>query len=775
MKPPAISAPHKSHDAWLLGIAAFALILELGLLFHQLRLLPLNFLSLKETSGRVPIGNLVRKARSVQERAPGSLSWYPLAPGDAISENDTVMTGAASTAVIAMRDGAELILEPFTLMRFNSVNDTSRDRLALEINRGSIKVRSRTQELRLAFKDGSVRVSADSEIVVSSPGEATQSTLEVKTGGATVEREGGSVALTPGQAVALTSDRAPLALLTRFAPQDPTPGNGAQIFISGSRGPVGFAWQGDADAQVEWDTSSEMAAPHLVPAAASRASVSLSAGRYFWRLKKGQSRSNAMEFTVLPKAEYKVNSALSLLKAKEGVEIPLRWSPVPEAEGYLFELASDDKFSRIEKSLQLKQPEITLPALGKGKFFWRVQAQGALGNWPFSPVYDLQIKKRMEAPKLKGAKQLHLKEKREPATKGKRGSLGKWEYFFRLASVLLKKAHAGEGEKLWLQFFWEPAPGAKAYRLEISTRRDFKKVLSETEGTRTTALVEVPDHEQFYWRVAAIDEDGDLGEFSAPKVVKREAAVKAPQPPREVAQIPPAPVVPARVLEKVNAEPPEPPRKRFFQTWAGYGASYLNQNLTGAGYVMQSRGLPFNRFVAGMATDFERTTLELDAWVQPLVYTTSTAAAQNRLQWGADIFWSRLALRRHFPIGIGVRIREENYVSALSDSGVTLGASVFTGVLLGTTWLREGRWPWAATLAAEVGLMGDRTGYGLIWRNRVGIPYSIAGLQPALEVLLHPQYRAVKSAATTEFNVEVSVALVLEWDKPLPTIAVRNR
>ncbi len=775
MKPPAISAPHKSHDAWLLGIAGVALALELGLLFHQLRLLPLNFLSLQDTAGRVPIGNLVRKTRSVQDRAPGSLSWYPLAPGDAVSQNDTVMTGASSTAVIAMKDGGELTLDPFTLMRFNLASNSSSDRLALEINRGSIKVRSRKDEVRLAFKDGAVRVKPDSEILVSSAGEATQSTLEVTSGAATVERDGGSVALAPGQAVAMTSDRAPLALLTRFTPKAAAPVNGAQVFVSGPKGPVTFSWEGDPDAQVEWDSGSEMASPHLVVAASNRATVTLPPGRYFWRLKKGKVRSNAMQFTVLPQARYKVNAGLSLLKAKEGMEIPLRWEPVPEADGYLLELATDDKFNRIEKSLQLKEPATTLPPLGRGKFFWRVQAQGALGNWPYSPVYDLQIKKRMEAPRLKGAKHLQLKEKREPATRGKRGSLGKWRWLFRIAQLFWSQAQAAEGEKIWLEFFWEPTPGAKAYRLEISTRRDFKKALSETEGTRTTALVQVADHEKYYWRVAAIDEDGDLGEFSAPKVVKREAAVKAPEPPREVAQIPPAPIVPPKVLEKVNAEPVEPARKRFFHTWAGYGATYLNQNLTGSGYFMQSRGAPLNRFVAGLTTDFERTTLELDAWVQPLVYSTSTAASQSRTQWGADLFWSRLALRRSFPIGVGVRVRDESYVTALADSGVTLGSTIFTGVLLGTTWTREGRWPWTATMAAEVGLVGTRTGYGLIWRNRVGIPYPIAGLKPALEILLHPQYRAVKTAGTTEFNIEASVALVLEWEKPLPTIAARPR
>jgi hypothetical protein len=778
MKTPAITAPHKGHDAWLLGFATVALVLELALLFHQLRLLPLTFLSMQNTLGRSPIGNLVRKAHSVQDRAPGSLSWYPLAPGDAVSQNDTVMTGASSTAVIEMKEGGEVALEPFTLVRFNQAAGQSTDRLALEINRGSIKVRSQKTEMRLAFRDGSVHVRPQSEIVVMSTGEKAESTLEVTLGAATVERAGKIVALTPGQAVAMTQAPAPPAVLTRFIARNVLPASGHQAFFTGAKAQVTFTWDGDADAQIEWDASPEMAASHLVVASANRASVAFSAGKYYWRLTKNGVRSNVQDFTVLQEAKYVVNTGMSLSKAKEGMEIPLRWAPVPDAEGYLFELSRNDTFTQIEKTQQLKQPETTLAPLGKGKFFWRVQAQNStLGNWPFSPAYDLQIKKRMEAPKLRGAKHLHLKksgEQREPASvKGKRGSITKWHLWGRLAAWILPEARAAEVEKIWFEFLWDPTPGAKAYRLEISTQRGFKKVISASEGTKTSAALQLPDHDKYYWRVAAIDEDGDLGEFSSPRSVTRDAQIKVPEAPREVAQIPPPPIVPAKVLEKVNAEPQEPARKRSFHTWAGYGGTYVNQNLTGGNYVMQSSGLPVNRIVAGFTHDFARTTLEIDAWFQPLVYKNALSAAISAPQFGADIFWSRLALRHSFPLGIGVRVRTENYNAAVADSGVTLNSTVFTGLLVGTTWTVDGRWPWSATAALEAGFFGTRTGYGLIWRNRVGIPCQIGSLRPSIELLFHPQYRSVTLVGTREFNFEVSAALVLEWEKSLPILSVR--
>ncbi len=70
-----------------------------------------------------------------------------------------------------------------------------------------------------------------------------------------------------------------------------------------------------------------------------------------------------------------------------------------------------------------------------------------------------------------------------------------------------------------LLFVWNPRPGAKQYRLQVSTRADFALPVE-------TVLTQAPNHAPvltqrdymdggtFYWRVAAIDADGNIGDYS---------------------------------------------------------------------------------------------------------------------------------------------------------------------------------------------------------------------------------------------------------------------
>ncbi len=71
-----------------------------------------------------------------------------------------------------------------------------------------------------------------------------------------------------------------------------------------------------------------------------------------------------------------------------------------------------------------------------------------------------------------------------------------------------------------LLFTWNPRPGAKQYRVQVSTRADFALPLE-------TLLTQAPNHAPlltqrdymdggtFYWRVAAIDADGNVGDYTA--------------------------------------------------------------------------------------------------------------------------------------------------------------------------------------------------------------------------------------------------------------------
>jgi hypothetical protein len=73
--------------------------------------------------------------------------------------------------------------------------------------------------------------------------------------------------------------------------------------------------------------------------------------------------------------------------------------------------------------------------------------------------------------------------------------------------------------KTHLLFQWEPKPGAKEYRIQVAARRDFARIVEDitTHLTSYAPLLTKPQYESggvLYWRVAAFDEDRNVGAFT---------------------------------------------------------------------------------------------------------------------------------------------------------------------------------------------------------------------------------------------------------------------
>jgi hypothetical protein len=79
-------------------------------------------------------------------------------------------------------------------------------------------------------------------------------------------------------------------------------------------------------------------------------------------------------------------------------------------------------------------------------------------------------------------------------------------------------AHAS-ASKTHLLLEWEPKAGVKNYRVQISTRRDFARMVEDvvTDLSSYAPLLTKPQYETggiLYWRVAAVDEDRNVGAFT---------------------------------------------------------------------------------------------------------------------------------------------------------------------------------------------------------------------------------------------------------------------
>jgi hypothetical protein len=760
--------PHstKNYDAVLLFCAVLALGAELSLLLHQLRLIQIPFLSDRVKQSASGIGELLQKSRSVQSRSPGSLSWYPLVEGDAILRDETVMTGSGASAVIRMKEGTELVLEPYTLLRFSRDFDVGRGQLALEVNQGVIKLKSHAKALQVAVGDREVQLAAGSEATLSAATGSESAEFAVVEGTASVltSSKDPAVELKAGDAVSIP-DRGQLTPIARLLIESPLPKEGEVLFTRSVSMQVNFSWKANGSEIFEWDTAPKMAKATATKLTSQRSSLNLAPGKYYWRLRTAKAVSPVASFAIVAEPDYQVDTKVTRTKVKEGVEADLRWIPVPGAKSYHVRIAKDASFKKIDREFSLPGNETQVAGLTPGVYFWKIQAvHSEWGNLPESKPFPLRVSKKMSPPQVRGAKVVPLRKPSKPPQ-------GSWRrlpaLIFIAKAFWLGDANAETAEKIPVEFSWDAVPGARAYRLEVSTRKDFKNVVSSSEGSRSMAVIPLPARERYYWRVAAIDEDGDLGSFSkVQSVFKILATVDSPS--RSIAESP----APTSVLPAV--EPPEPPRARFLRSWFGYGGTYFTQQLQNQDSLVRASGTPLNRFILGAKQDLAQASLEAHLWAQPLRYVNvSDASSFTRLQWGVDAFASRLWWRKALPLGVGFRLRTEQIASALSSSSVTLGGAISGSLLFGTDWVRGNRFPWFSSVWLEVTPLGEKRGAGIVWRNRLGLPWKISGLAPSLEVVVNPYYRQSSFVPLSELSLEVTLALTFGFEESLPTLLTK--
>ena len=214
-------------------------------------------------------------------------------------------------------------------------------------------------------------------------------------------------------------------------------------------------------------------------------------GEYWWRVRAIDARSRAGSWSSPRALRKRWSDAPTLTGPVGGLAVPfplqplvLQWTRVPGAPRYLVHISGDPTLATpapgITKPIETSGSQFSLPfALPPGRYHWAVTPVDARGH------------------------------------KGVRSPVGTfvWTWETRTAT---RVADLDEDSRVYdPQFSWDAVPGAAGYAVEVNPSDDFAPgstvcCADKVIGT-TLSPHKVLANNRYYWRVRAIDADGNPG------------------------------------------------------------------------------------------------------------------------------------------------------------------------------------------------------------------------------------------------------------------------
>jgi hypothetical protein len=210
-------------------------------------------------------------------------------------------------------------------------------------------------------------------------------------------------------------------------------------------------------------------------------------GSYYWRVRAINAKEDAGRWSRTRSIRKAWDVAPELVEPVHGETIAypqtpliLRWNPVPRAYKYLLWIGTDPSLASVDTPIETSGTVYSPhEALGPGRYFWAVTPIDA---------------------------QKHL---------GTRSGVGSFQWTWPSRSTVNMFDLNADARVLDPQFAWDGIPGASRYEVEINPSADFavgSRVCCDEKviGTSLSAKHVLPNN-GYYWRVRAVDLDGQAG------------------------------------------------------------------------------------------------------------------------------------------------------------------------------------------------------------------------------------------------------------------------
>ncbi len=301
---------------------------------------------------------------------------------------------------------------------------------------------------------------------------------------------------------------APLVILS--------PAEGEIVFIGGPR-PKGVEFSFDAPAEISKthvEIAKNQAFKELV---ANEAHQGLrlkwqppTGGTFWWRARAEDVYGRTSEYTaarrlIAASTEVSLETPLpdaQLLLHSPNEPVNFSWAAVANARSYRLELAANAAFTDKLLRYETSAPTYSWVGANSGEFHWRVLALPAEGGGAIvseSRLLKVTVKISLSPPTL-APKDVLIDW----------GETDGWIW----PALFVPVAYAESAKGGHARVSWPAVENAKEYRLQVARDIEFKEIVVDDKTDRTTYDWQNPEAENFYYRVAAIDGEGDQSAFS---------------------------------------------------------------------------------------------------------------------------------------------------------------------------------------------------------------------------------------------------------------------
>lgn len=417
----------------------------------------------------------------------GDGPFHPLAGGTLLNGGENVLTGPRSSATYRFADGSVLTQQAFSKLSFGRLaayGKTGMVSTELSLDSGRLEARAGKQlppaggfEVKTVVAVAGLR-GTDFRLNVGEDGKSLRS--EVMEGTVNVAAQGKEVGVETGYGTVVEAGKPPEAPRPLLMPPSET---GLDPLIE--RLPLSFTWQPVAGArayraQVARDAAfSEVLLDDVTAEPGITWQDNLPDGKYMLRIRaidsaglEGGNRDHAFELDARPLPP----DLLSPLPGERRYqnEVEFSWAAAAEGHGYVLQIAPTPEFGNglIERRLAsvVRHGE----SLPEGDWHWRlasVDESGKQHAWGEPRAFRVQP----------------------------------------LPSPPEASAHAEAGQG---QFAWGESKGAARYGLEVGAAADLSAAQVKLETDANHVAVPLKSG-KYYWRMRAIEVDGQPGAWSA--------------------------------------------------------------------------------------------------------------------------------------------------------------------------------------------------------------------------------------------------------------------